>query len=245
MVITLMLAAAYVAFSDVFIRGLLPAQFARAAEVIVLMHIWRAVDFTTRMPDQVFQGVGRTGLFTVPAVVENVSRMMLAWIFLNKFGFVGLFYAFIISSALKSLVSWPLMMGFVIAPAISAWQTLINPLITAVCSYAILRTTALILWQGPGHTLSSAITVMVLLLGSLPLYMLITGLLGWDERSLVEFNDAADLVPAPFGRIAEFARFMLETGAALSPLQNRFPGRLTQQAFEEAAVLTSLKTEMH
>jgi O-antigen/teichoic acid export membrane protein len=245
MVITLMLAAAYVAFSDVFIRGLLPAQFARAAEVIVLMHIWRAVDFTTRMPDQVFQGVGRTGLFTVPAVVENVSRMILAWIFLNKFGFVGLFYAFIISSALKSLVSWPLMMGFVIAPAISTWQTLINPLITAVCSYAILRTTALILWQGPGHTLSSAITVMVLLLGALPLYMLITGLLGWDEKSLIEFNDAADLVPAPFGRIAEFARCMLETGAALSPLQNRFPGRLTQQAFEEAAVLTSLKTEMH
>jgi Na+-driven multidrug efflux pump len=95
----------------------LPAQFARAAEVIVLMHIWRAVDFTTRMPDQVFQGVGRTGLFTVPAAVEKVSRMILAWILLNKFGCVGLFYAFIISSPLQSLVAWPLMVAFVIAPA--------------------------------------------------------------------------------------------------------------------------------
>ena len=59
-----MLGGAFIAFSDVFIKGLLPPQFVRAATVMWLMHLWRVFDFTTRLPDQVFQGVGRTGTFT-------------------------------------------------------------------------------------------------------------------------------------------------------------------------------------
>jgi hypothetical protein len=62
--IATMLGGAFIAFSDIFITGLLPPQFLRAVSVIGLMHIWRVVDFSTRLPDQVFQGVGKTGLFT-------------------------------------------------------------------------------------------------------------------------------------------------------------------------------------
>jgi len=41
----------------------------RAATVMWLMHLWRLADFSTRLPDQVFQGVGRTGTFTWTALL--------------------------------------------------------------------------------------------------------------------------------------------------------------------------------
>jgi O-antigen/teichoic acid export membrane protein len=241
---TTMLGGAFVAFSDVFIRGLLPAQFARAAAVIAIAHLWRFADFWTRLPDQVFQGVGRTGLYTWTAIIEHVARMILAWYFIKAYGLVGVFYAFIVSSALKALLAWPLMLGFVISPALSLWQTIINPALTTVISYFLLRGSALLLWRGPGHSASAAIAVLFCLFGSLPIYMFISGWLGWDSQAMSEFSDAVDLVPAPFAILARFARYAARSGVALSPFHNRFSGKLIEEAIAEADALTKIKAEL-
>jgi O-antigen/teichoic acid export membrane protein len=119
-----MLGGAFVAFSDIFIRGLLPHQFVRAAAVIGLMHVWRGIDFSSRLPDEVFQGTGRTGLLSWALVIEHISRIALIGLFLATFGFSGVFYAFILSSLLKSIFAWSLMIRLVIRPALSWWQTL-------------------------------------------------------------------------------------------------------------------------
>ena len=240
-----MLGGAFIAFSDVFIKGLLPPQFVRAATVMWLMHLWRVADFTTRLPDQVFQGVGRTGTFTWTALLEHVSRVILTWYFLQWYGFEGVFYAFIISSVLRSIVAWPLM-GYLVAwPSLSIWQTLVNPALAAVGNYVILRAFALAVWQGPGHAGSGWLVVLLSLIGSLPVYMFLSGLLGWDDASLAEFRDAAELVPAPFGAVARMAHRVVQLGSSMSPLNNRFPGNLVQEAATESAELTALKAELH
>ena len=125
--IATMLGGAFIAFSDIFITGLLPPQFLRAASVMGLMHIWRVFDFSTRLPDQVFQGVGKTGLFTLTVAVEHIGRIILSLLLISRFGFYGVFYAFALSSLAKSLVAWPAMARYVVKPVISVWQTLINP----------------------------------------------------------------------------------------------------------------------
>ncbi len=239
-----MLGGAYVAFSDALLRGLLPPQFARAAAVIALAHMMRVPEFFTRLPDQVFQGTGRTGLFTWTALVEQVSRMVLTWYLIGIYGFPGVFYAFAISSALKAILAWPLMIGLVVAPAISVWQTLVNPMLTGIASYLILRSMVVAIWLGPGHALTAAIAVVAALLGSLPIYMFISGLLGWDRQSLDDFRNAAELVPAPFGGLIRLAHRVVEAAAALSPLQDRFPGKLIENALAEAAALTASKVEL-
>ncbi len=240
-----MLGGTFIAFSDVFIKGLLPPQFVRAATVMWLMHLWRLADFTTRLPDQVFQGVGRTGTFTWTALLEHVSRVILTWYFLQRYGFEGVFYAFIISSILRSIVAWPLM-GYLVAwPSLSIWQTLVNPALAAVGNYVILRSFALAVWGGPGHAGSGWLVVLLSLIGSLPIYMFISGLLGWDDASLAEFRDAAELVPAPFGAVARMAHRVVQLGSSMSPLNNRFPGNLVEEAAAEAAELTALKAELH
>lgn len=244
LMITSMLGGAFVAFSNIFVSGLLPPQFARAAGVMMLMHVWRAFDFTTRMPDQVFQGVGRTGLFTLTALIENGGRVILSWYLIKWYGFDGVFYAFIISSILKSAVAWP-MMGYLIAwPSISVWQTLINPVLAAVGSYLVMHEFALAVWLGPGHAGSAWFVVLACLFGSLPIYMFISGLLGWDSAALREFRDAAELVPPPFGVIARMAHRIVELGSSLSPLRDRFPGNLVAEASTQALELTAMKTEL-
>ena len=245
LIVTSMLGGAFVAFSDIFVNGLLPPQFVRAAGVMMLMHVWRTLDFTTRMPDQVFQGVGRTGLFTLTALVENGGRIILSWYLIKWYGFNGVFYAFIASSLLKSAVAWP-MMGYLIAwPSISLWQTLINPILAAFGNYYVLHEFALAVWRGPGHAASAWLVVLLCLFGSLPVYMFISGLLGWDSAALLEFRDAAELVPPPFGAIARMAHRIVEIGSTLSPLHNRFPGNLVEEASAQADELTAMKAEMH
>src|SRR5580704_4677428 len=240
-----MLGGTFIAFSDVFIKGLLPPQFVRAATVMWLMHLWRLADFTTRLPDQVFQGVGRTGTFTWTALLEHVSRVILTWYMLQWYGFEGVFFAFLISSILRSIVAWPLM-GYLVAwPSLSIWQTLVNPALAAVGNHVILRSFALARWQGPGHAGSGWVVVLLSLVGSLPIYMFLSGLLGWDDASLAEFRDAAELVPAPFGAVARMAHRVVQIGSSMSPLNNRFPGNLVKEAAADAAELTVLKAELH
>ena len=243
-IVATMLGGAFLAFTQPFLAGLLPAQFARSLEVIALAHLWRVADFATRLPDQVFQAMGRTGLFTWVSLIENSSRMVLAWYLIIHYGFKGVFYAFIISSALKALFAWPLMIRLLVSPAISLWQTFINPALAAAGNYLLLSAVADLIWRGPGYVATAWVAVLVCLFGSLPVYMFLSGLLGWDSAALAEFQDAAELVPPPFGVLARFAYRVVLAGTALSPLQNRFPGRLTEVALAEAQVLTASKAEL-
>ncbi|HEY6395304.1 MAG TPA: polysaccharide biosynthesis C-terminal domain-containing protein, partial [Candidatus Binataceae bacterium] len=223
---TTMLGGAFIVFSEMFVRGLLPPQFLRAAAVMGLIHMWRATDFTTRLPDQVFQGVGRTGIYTWTAIIEHTSRIVLAWYLIKWYGFPGIYYAFILSSVLRALMAWPLM-GYLIAwPALSVWQTLINPGLAAICNYIVLWEFANHAWLGPGHVVNTCLVVLFCLFGSLPIYMFFSGLFGWDRYALSEFRDAAELVPAPFGAVAKFAYNVARIGSSMSPLQDRFPGNM-------------------
>jgi len=239
--ISTMLGGAFIAFSDIFITGLLPPQFLRAAAVMSLMHVWRLFDFSTRLPDQVFQGVGRTGLFTGTVAVEHLGRILLSWLLISRFGFYGVFYAFALSSLAKALVAWPAMAYYVVSPVISVWQTLINPALAALGNYLILDQFARRAWMGPGHTANAWMIVLVCLFASLPIYMFISGLLGWDDMALAEFGDAAELVPAPFGAIARLAHRTVSFASRLSPLHDRFPGKMVHEAAAEARKLTAEK----
>jgi O-antigen/teichoic acid export membrane protein len=239
-----MLGGAFVAFSDIFIRGLLPHQFARALGVLALTHLWRLVDFSARLPEEVFQASGRTGLVAWALVIEHVSRLVVVGLLLAGFGFSGLFYALILSSLIKSIFAWLAMIRSVIKPVISWWQTIANPLLTALVNYLLLRAMVLWMWSGPGHSWNTAATVLLVLLCSLPICMFVSGFLGWDDTSLREFRDAVDLVPAPFDFIARFALGMLLLGSGLSPFENRFPAKLGAEATIEATLITPAESEL-
>jgi len=242
---TIMLGGAYVMFSGPLVAGLLPPQFSRAIGVLILMHIVRAFDFFTREPDQVFQAVGRSGTYTIGAFIENGARIVLVYVFMKWWGFHGIFWGFTLASALKIMFVWPVMGRYIIKPVFSVWQTFINPILAGLANYFILRAVGAWLWHGPGHTANTWLVIMVALVGSLPLYMFISALLGWDDGELREFKDAIDLIPPPFKSFGHVLYAIVNLGASLSPLHNRFPGKLDAEASAEAAQLTLSKVELH
>jgi len=242
---TTMMGGAYMVFCGPLIEGLLPPQFNRAVGVLVLIHTFRLFDFFVREPDQVFQATGRSGTFTIAAIVENATRIGLTWLFIKWWGFHGLFWAFTASAAIKALFIWPVMARYIIAPVFSVWQTFVNPALAALGNYYILRAIAVSLWQGPGHTANTWLVVMITLVGSLPLYMFISALLGWDDAELREFKDAVELVPPPFLILAKLMYAVVNVGTSLSPLHNRFGAKLDVEAAQEAAQLTAAKVQMH
>jgi O-antigen/teichoic acid export membrane protein len=233
-----LLGGACIAFSDIFIRGLLPHQFARALGVLVLMHIWRVVDFTARLPDEVLQASGRTGLLSWSLVIEHAFRVAMLPMMLGEFRFAGLFYAFVAGSIARSVISWLFMVRHVIKPILSWWQTITSPIVTGLINYALLRAIVMTLWSGPGHPVNTAATVLVALLSALPICMFLSGFLGWDEKSLQEFRDAAALVPVPFDRIARLALAILISGLSLCPFKDQFPTKLGDEAALEAEAIS-------
>jgi O-antigen/teichoic acid export membrane protein len=245
LMVTMMLGGAYIVFCGPLIEGLLPPQFSRAVGVLVLIHIFRFFDFFVRGPDQVFQATGRSGTFTLAAIIENVARIGMSWFFIKWWGFHGLFWAFTASAALKALFVWPVMARYIVAPVFSVWQTFVNPTLAALANYYILRAIAASLWHGPGHTANTWLVVMITLLGSLPIYMFISAILGWDDAELREFKDAVELVPAPFRILAQLMYAVVNLGTSLSPLHNRFGAKLDVEASREAALLTAAKVQMH
>ena len=88
--------------------------------------------------------------------------------------------------------------------------------------------------------------VLVCLFASLPIYLFISGLLGWDDMALAEFHDAAELVPSPVRRHrADGACDGRHSPRALSPLHDRFPGKMVHEAAQEARQLTEEKAVLH
>jgi hypothetical protein len=57
--------------------------------------------------------------------------------------------------------------------------------------------------------------------------------------ALAEFHDAAELVPYPFGVIARVAHQTVAFASRLSPLHDKFPGKMAHEAAQEAHLLTS------
>ena len=98
--------------------------------------------------------------------------------------------------------------------------------------------------EGSRTSLNCAATVLLALLCSLPICMFLSGFLGWDDRSLREFRDAVELVPAPFDRIARFALRVLLLGSRFSPFENRFPAKLGAEAAIEANLITPTEGEL-
>ena len=245
LMVTTMLGGAYMVFCAPLIEGLLPPQFSRAVGVLVLIHTFRLFDFFVREPDQVFQAVGRSGTFTIAAIVENATRIGLTWLFIKWWGFHGLFWAFAASGALKALFVWPVMARYIIAPVFSVWQTFVNPTLAAFGNYFILRALAASMWHGPGHPANTWLVVMVTLLAATPLYMFLSAILGWDDAELREFKDAIDLVPPLFHLFAQMMYAVVNIGTSLSPLHNRFTSKLDGEASREAALLTAAKVVMH
>ncbi len=228
--------AALGAVADRVILGALGPMYARAAEWVLPLLVWGALQWPAWAADRVLEAVGRPGLRSWLTLGEQLVRLAGMFLLVRQFQVWGLLVAYLVALPLKSLIAWWVIMRKVVRVRIYLWQTVGAPLIAGALLYDFLRALGTWFWQ---PTLSASAWLLALaLIPTLPLYGFLTAVVGgWDRGTLAELcRTVAMSGPAyPFAWLLyQGVRF----GARLSPWHGRYPLAIRPLAEEEARALT-------
>ncbi len=237
------------------ILGAAGLNWAEAAVYLQFFLWFQLIGFFSWLGDWMFAGAERTGLAAAVWVLEQGLRAIFMTFFvlvqpvvfgIYLGGMQGIITGYVVALAIKDVAAWTLIRREISAPKFYVWQSYIGPGLAAVANYLVLEFIARMIWQYPGDMLSSAVLFFIGVIPSLYLYSFISGLTGtWDERTLQEFERASSMVRMRV--VGWFARRFYESialGARISPLHNRFPIDIYDEAMAEAAELTREKKEL-
>ncbi len=234
--------AVLLAVADRFILGASGPEFVRAARYVVPLTIWGAFQFPSWVGDYVQLGSNRPYLKSLLVFSEQVVRVVLALILLERFQINALIIAYFVGLFSKGIVAYFVNHRFCYPQRFYAWQSLAAPLLAAGLHFALLRWLTGLIWQGEAVT--SVLIFLIGILPSFPVYMFLYGLVGgWDTDTLEELHRAVALTG--FMRPVVWLIWKsTEVGARISPLNNRFPVDIRPAAMLEAQELTAEKVKL-
>jgi len=240
--ISFFLGAVLLAVADRFILGASGPEFVRAARYVVPLAIWGTFQFPSWVGDNVQLGSDRPYLKSILIFGEQLIRVLLALILLERFQINALIIAYFVGLFSKGVVAYLINHRICFPPRFFSWQSLIAPLLAAGVHFAWLRWLTGIIWQG--DEITSVLIFLIGILPSFPVYLFLYGLFGgWDGDTLGEFENAVSLTG--FARpLAWLFWKSTELGASLSPLTNRFPIHIRTAAMLEAQELTAEKVKL-
>ena len=204
--------------------------------------IWGSAQHLSAIGDVVAFGSNRPGLKLLMLGGEQILRIVLALLLVDRFQVAGLIAAYLIAVLTRGIASYFVNSRHCFPLRYYPWQSLVAPLLAGAVQYGVLRFVTGLIWQGDEVT--SIIIFLIGILFSYPLYTFLYGLFGgWDDATLEEARRASTMLP--------FLKFMARIfwkstalGARLSPLHNRFPITNRADAIEEAHSLTAEKVNL-
>ena len=229
--------ATLLAVVDRFILGTTGPEFERAAEYAFPLIIFMAMPFPTLVNDSIALACNRPYLKTFLTIGEHTIRVLLALLLIRRFQIYALIYAYMVALMSKNIMSYIIVNRYCFPQRFYFWQTLGAPFSAGVVHFFILRWVTGLIWQGDQAT--SLLIYLIGLLCSFPLYGFLYGAFGgWDKDGLTVFRRAVD--NSSFIRPAAWVLWKSSSaGARISPLNNRFPIDIYQEAMEEAKLLTA------
>ncbi len=237
------------------ILGAAGEDWAYAAVLLQFFLIFQILGFWSWLGDWMFAGAERTGLAAAVWILEQsiravamtyfvVTEPVIFGIYLG--GMPGIIIGYCVGLAIKDIAAWVLIRRMIAAPKFYFWQTYVGPAIAAVINYAALEWISRLIWGGVGDILTSALLFFLGTLPSLYLYSFLSGLSGtWDDRTMTEFKRASEMVRMRgIGWLARRFYGSVALGARISPLHNRFPIDIYDEAMAEAEELTREKKRL-
>ncbi|MDF1538775.1 MAG: oligosaccharide flippase family protein [Candidatus Thorarchaeota archaeon] len=235
------------------ILGAAGPNWAYAAVLLQFFLIFQLFGWLSWLGDWMFAGAERTGLAAGVWVAEQTIRAIAmtlfviyepVWFGIYLGGMPGIIVGYVIGLVIKDIIAWIVIRRKISKPKFYIWQTYIGPGIAAIMVYFILEFIAQQIWQG--DLITSALLFFIAVLPSLYLYSFFSGLTGtWDERTLTEFKRASDMVRIRgIGWLARRFYGSIALGARISPLHDRFPIGIYDEAMLEAEELTLEKKEL-
>jgi O-antigen/teichoic acid export membrane protein len=240
--IGMFLGAVLLAVADRFILGASGPEFVRAARYVIPLTIWGAFQYPSWVGDNVQLGSNRPYLKSILVFSEQVVRVVLALILLERLQINALILAYFVGLFSKGIAAYFINHKICYPQRFFFWQSLAAPVLAAGVHFFMLRWLTGLIWQG--DAISSMLIFLIGVLPSCPVYMFLYGLFGgWDEGTLDELRRAVDLTG--FMRPVVWLIWKsTDLGARLSPLHNRFPIHIRPAAMLEAQELTAAKVSL-
>jgi O-antigen/teichoic acid export membrane protein len=237
------LAAVLLAVGPRFILGASGPDFARAATYAVPLLIWGAVQYPSWIGDNVQLGSNKPYLKSAMVTCEQIVRVILALILLQRFQVNALIIAYFVGLLGKGIAVYFIDNKLCFPQRFFFWQCLAAPLLATAVHYLLMDRVSALIWQG--DQITSIIMFFIGVLPSLPVFMFLYGLVGgWDDATLKEFEEASGMTGPVRGLVGWLMVKPTQLGALLSPLNNRFPICIHSEAMEEAQSLTAEKVKL-
>ncbi len=236
------------------ILGAAGPEWAYAAELLGFFLVFQVIGFWSWLGDWVFAGAERTGLAASVWILEQGLRL----IFMTYFvitepvilgiylgGMPGIIMGYSLALLVKDIAVWVLVRRYIVAPKFYVWQSYIGPALAAIVNYLILEILAQQIWVD-GDLVSSALIFFIAVVPSLYVFSFVSGLTGsWDKNTLGEFDRASKMVKMRgVGWMARRFYGAVALGARISPLHDRFPIDIYEEAMVEAQELTREKKQL-
>jgi len=240
--ISAFIGAVLLAVADRFILGASGPEFKRAALYAIPLILWGAIQYPSWVGDNVQLAANRPYLKSLLVGAEQVIRVTLALVLLQRFQIYALVAAYFVGLLSKDIVAYVVNHKLCFPQRFYAWQSLIAPALAGVTHYLLLRWLTGYIWQG--DQVSSVLIFLIGILLSFPLFMFFYGLYGgWDDATLDELRHAAEL--SSFMRPMSWLCWAsTAAGARLSPLHGHFPISIRAEALEEARALTGERVSL-
>jgi hypothetical protein len=210
---------------------------------VIPLIIWGAFQFPSWVGDAVQLGSNKPYLKSILVFSEQVIRVILAWVLLERFQVTALIIAYFVGLFSKGIVAYIVNNKLCYPQRFFVWQSLVAPFLAGAVHFGVMSMITGFIWQG--DQITSVLIFFIGILPSFPLYMFLYGLFGgWDEATLNELKDAVTLTG--FIRPLTHWGFYAPTafGAKISPLNGRFPISIRTAAMIEANQLTAEKVKL-
>ncbi len=236
------LCAVLLSVADRFILGASGPDFARAAAYVIPLTVWGAIQYFSWVGDIVQLGANKPYLKSIMVLLEQITRIVLAWILLERFQINGLIVAYFIGLLAKGFTAYFVNNRLCFPQRFYFWQSLGAPILAGAVHYTLLRWLTGYIWQGDQMT--SVLIFFIAILPSFPVYLFLYGLFGgWDKDTLGELEKAVSMTGA-IRPLAWVIWTSTSLGARISPLTGRFPIGIRAAAMAEAASLTGEKIKL-
>jgi O-antigen/teichoic acid export membrane protein len=237
------LAAVLLAVAPRFIIGASGVEFKRAAIYVLPLIIWGAIQFPSWVGDNVQLGSNKPYLKSILVFAEQVIRVVFAWILLKQFQVTALIIAYFIGLLAKGITAYFVNNKLCYPQRFYFWQSLGAPILAGITHFGILNWLTGFIWKG--DQISSVVIFLIGILPSFPIYMFLYGFFGgWDAGTLTELRESILLTGSVRG-ITNWGFYKpTALGARLSPINNRFPITIRDNAMEEARQLTAEKVKL-
>lgn len=237
-----------------FILGGAGAEWEGASVLIIWFLMFHSIGYFSWLGDWAFAGSDRPGWAAISWVIEQVLRAGILAICIPRYTFfkttfnspmVAIMFAYFPALIAKNIFMWWQIRRndyFKFKWKDLLWQGVAAPLLAALLLFGIFEGLFRLIWQGEIIT-----SVVILLIGTLVGLYLFAFLASWfgafDNNTLEELKKATGMAKG-FGFMAKPLYKVTEWASKISPLHNKFPISIYDEALKEAKILTEEKTKL-